>query len=137
MTHQKHLFPKAALLAVWNEAVIADQSRKESARVAGAPVFPAKWGEPCGKHWLVVRAGKEVALPNRPLDEAHLTVWRFANFEATATFDTWSIYGDARSALFVQFQSVQPVGEGWQGAGETSDQSTLWRRPLVQEVGNG
>jgi hypothetical protein len=119
------------------EREIADKLRRQAARKKYAPTFPAEWGDPVTKYWLVRGPrGEEYVLPIMPKNGPHLTVWRFAGFEATATFNLCGLIEDTRPPqrgryLMEWLRILPPVGE-WNEAAPTDLHSTLWTRLLAE-----
>lgn len=126
------LFDRAFEKAREEAGRLADERRRAIAETQEAPLFPAEWGAPLAKYWIVPGpGGEQCASPIPPVDGKGLTVWRFAEFEVTATWDLWRIDFDAVAPRWgLSFhKNPPPVGE-WEEAGPTDNYSTLWRRPL-------
>lgn len=144
------LFEKAAR-DVWHSdfpeqhaerAVRADARRRAIAYMIDAPLFPEAWGTPSAKYWIVQNADseQEVTFVRPAFGQKSLTVWRFADFEATATFNVWWAEGFDDDEGFgggIRFRKSPPMGWAagdWEEAGPTDNYSTLWRRPLIQKA---
>ncbi|MCA1775117.1 MAG: hypothetical protein LC676_05775 [Loktanella sp.] len=141
MTLEKRMKKIARLAAIgdkWtatDELEIVDMERRQIALMSD-PAFPAEWGEPLAKYWEVPGPdGEQCVSPIAPHDGPSLAVWRWTDFEATATFDKWLFGPDPRnpipSRLALEWCSTPPpVGE-WERAVLAGNFSTLWTRPLV------
>ena len=125
----ERLFDRAFEKARENLAGLADERRRAIATMH-SPRFPTEWGTPVAKYWSIPGPnGEQCESIIAPVEGPSLTVWRWADFEVTATFDRWKIEtGPAGWGLSFN-KNPPPVGE-WQEAGPTDNYSTLWRRPL-------
>lgn len=86
----ERFFDRAFEKARTKAAKLADERRRNIARMQDAPRFPADWGRYLVKNWIVPAAdGGSFVSTIAPTSGVGLTVWRFADFEVTATFDSW------------------------------------------------
>ena len=119
----------------WHEARKADAERRTHAYY-NRPVFPKSWPEPVEEFWVTYSDGQErrhTECPPRP----HLRVWDFGEFQATATFDRWSVTADADRFPTVWLAPSPPLREGgWSGPYKTTGTSHLWTRPSRKGGGN-
>ncbi|MCV2881706.1 hypothetical protein [Actibacterium sp. XHP0104] len=126
---------------------LAELRACREAALGTTPAFPPEWGPPISQHWLSVgrsygprgETEREAVNDTKP-ELPSLTVWRWADFEVTATFDipcTRSIPGTTPGSFATAetvWEQVMPRGKRWAYVGPTANRSSLWRRPLGKVV---
>lgn len=117
----------------FHTVAMTDLSASRKAARGTRPVFPPEWGDPVGQHWSTVCDDKETVHDEEP-DGPHLTVWRWRDFEVTATFDIPSTSTDFNGGFTTTWDPVTPRGTGWKEVGPTNNRSTLWLRPRGKAV---
>lgn len=131
----ERLFDKAFEKFRIETAKAANKRRRAIAQMLEAPLFPEDWGAPLAKYWIVQTAGGEYYTSPTPILRSWtLTVWRWEDFEATATFDLWKLDEQGNGGWGLSFHTNPPRVGQWEKVGPTDNYSTLWRRPLKREA---
>lgn len=121
---------QASPLSVELELFTFDRKRRADARFTN-PEFKPEWGEHIAQFWIKSSDGREKVFAIEP-PMPHLTVWRWAEFDVTATFDGWRLSPDGRGWWKVEWAPNTPCFGDWEWASQSTLHSTLWKRSRIQ-----